>query len=474
MGEMEFKMKNYKKLTLWFLILNILYLPYLQADSSDVSWEHYIPVATVTLLAGVYGYSLCSPNQDLKNQSQCKYWGKDFTDKYKIYYPTEYSILDYFYQDELQVIANEAHVPVVVILESYVKHNPDDINMFFEHVQSFAPCIVYIEKDMSNFTAWPFYDFNTFIDDTDNYFQRCCSQLMIRLRALQENTENVIVVFGIGQQHDRQSEYDISYIGFNITYEKPSYKERIEFLNLLFLHRPNSCFEVEEIAKKTIGFSYMELITLVKKSEQNAAARYTTEIDYDDLNKACTEMISIHAIGKYISIKSLYETCVHEMGHAIMAAHFNEDFILHNVTSTPQSNVDDPTATISLGITSYCYACNVMNDIEFNKKRIMIALSGKITEQIFFGLSNHDVLNNQTGYIDFIENPDGADSDLSHALNCAHKIYEINQKDPDETLKELYGQTLDLLLTYKSKIEIGAKLLEQHEFLTGSQVYNLL
>src|SRR3990167_4658704 len=231
---------KHKKLTIWFLVLHILCMP-VESDSFDTTWEHYIPMATISLLAGVYGYSLISPNQDLKNQSQCKYWSQDFADIYKIYYPEQNSILDYFYQNALQTIANETQVPVLAILESHVKHDSEYIDTLFEHVQSLESCIVYIEKDMSKFTDFSFDRFNEFVDDTTGVFESSCSCLVDRLNQLKEDKDHSIVMLGAGLHYDRQSVYDLSRIGFNIMYEKPSYKERIEFLQLLLSHRSHFC-----------------------------------------------------------------------------------------------------------------------------------------------------------------------------------------------------------------------------------------
>ena len=214
-------MKNnltHKKLTLWFLIANLLYVPCVQADSSsNVAWEHCVPVVSLSILTAVYVYSLLSPCQDLKNQSQCRYWDKDFIDNLKVYYPQVPCGKSSFYVGDMQLIANETQVPVLVIFESHVKHVPDNMDQLFEHAKLLAPCIIYIEKDMTSFTALPFYDFNEFIDDSKGRFRPSCSILVDQLRKLQESDEP-IVVLGIGRNHNRQSMYDLINFSFNIGY----------------------------------------------------------------------------------------------------------------------------------------------------------------------------------------------------------------------------------------------------------------
>jgi len=459
------------KLIRWFVIVNFLYFPMIQADSSsNITWEHYIPFASLSMITGAYVYSLLSPCQDLKNQSQCRYWIKDFNDSCKIYYPHDTT---FFYDDEVQLIANETQIPVLVIIASHVKHDSDKIDQLFEQAQLLAPCIIYIEKDMTCFTALPFYDFNEFIDDSTGIFRSSCAKLMDQLKKLQKYDESIIVL-GIGKDHDRQSIYDIVKFSFNIIYECPSCKERIEFLQLLLAKRSYTNIDIKKLAKKTIGFSYKDLINLVQKAERHALASYIQSICNNDIDKAFKEIVDNHDIVKYITNESMYETCIHEMGHAIMAAHFHEDFILHNATSTPQFNVDNPKDNVTLGLMSLAEYCNIDCQIDRDKKDIMIDLAGKISEQIFFGLSGWGILNSQTGYRDFVLHPDGAEHDLNHARVTAYKICKTTYGDPDELLKELYEAALELLISYKDIIEKGAKLLEQNEFVTGSQVYNLI
>jgi len=382
-------------------------------------------------------------------------------------------MINSFFIDDMQLIANETKSPVLVIAESHVKYNPDNIDVLIEQATLLAPCIVYIEKDMTKYTALPFYDFNEFIDDSDGIFRPSCSRLMNQLSRLQESGESIIIL-GMAKSHDRQSVYDMCTIGFNIKYEKPSYKERAEFLNLLFATRSCKDIYIDILAKKTITFSYRDLILLVQKAQRYDVLTQTYTIENFSIDKAFTEIVCTHDIYKYVTKESFYETCVHEMGHALVAAHFDEDLLLYNATSTPQSTVDDPNDTISLGLTWHGSYCDPGSLVELNKKKIMLSLAGKIAEQIFFGLYNNQILNNKNGYTDFILFPDGATSDLKRARDLAHEIYMINQEDPTELLKELYGKTLELLLSYKSIIEKGAKILEQNEFITGSQVYNLL
>ena len=126
------------------------------------------------------------------------------------------------------------------------------------------------------------------------------------------------------------------------------------------------------------------------------------------------------------------------MGHALIAAIFYDDFVLYNATSTPQSTVDDPTETVSLGLTRIATYANPENKIDRNEKRIMMYLAGKIAEHVFFGLSSNNILNNKNGYAEFVFNPSGATTDLQIARNIAQetcKMYKMNQYDPNELLK---------------------------------------
>ena len=59
MGEKKSIMNQNKKLTLWFLIVSLFCSCDVKADSSsNVVWEDYLPVISLSAVVGVYIYSL--------------------------------------------------------------------------------------------------------------------------------------------------------------------------------------------------------------------------------------------------------------------------------------------------------------------------------------------------------------------------------------------------------------------------------
>lgn len=282
---------------------------------------------------------------------------------------------------------------------------------------------------------------------------------------------------------------DIYDIGFNIEHENLGYRERIEFLDLLLKTKKYFDFSLQYVAKKTIGFNYQQLIDIIHQAELFAVQDRKKAIDSSQIDKVYNAIIKSCDIYK-IEQQKLHVTSIHEMGHAMVAAHFNKNFILHNVSTIPQYEFyksmrygTDIEKSLYLGVTCATQECWASEKIRVDKEYIVICLAGRIAEQLFFGLTNGILLNHVNGFKDFIDNPGGAHLDLSNTRDTARNVirdmknqnYNTSKYDNiDNLIGELYEEALTLVRFYKNKIEQGAKILEQEEFMLGSQIYNLL
>jgi len=467
-----------KKFNSWILIIGLLYTPYNQTQSEKNNFvlEKYIPVLSVGVLSAVYAYILLSPPQEIICHSGYKHIDKSLAEvkkHTKIYYPT----INSYNEHCLQKIANTTKYPITSIHEEYLNHSPESIIFFLQEAKKIAPCIVHIEKSKPKKFEFKFNSyFNQYQYNSTEPSSDSLSIFIKEIELLEQNNESVIII-GTAKNNNIESINDINTISFNLENQNPSYKERLEFLQILLSNKNHSCLDIEHIARKTRAFSYMHLGELIQKAEEQATPIKTKIISMANIDTAYQAIIKAYEIN-IESFKNIYETCIHEMGHAIITTHFTKYFTLHNVSITPQYKSEnsfyDQTTFTELGCAQFTKQYHDNQMIEAHTQNIMICLAGKISEQIFFGLSNKKSLNNESGYADFLENPNSAQYDLIKAKNLVESIVDKTKQDKEFLLKDLYAKTLVLLLSYKNKIEICAKLLEQDEFVTASQIKKIL
>ncbi len=458
----------------------------IKAEKIPVLLERCIPISSVAIASAMYIYALCyrDAQQDLHNQDlACSRCIKDALDRMgqniKVYNPKQGGQSKN--NELLQNLANQANYPVIKIKEEdLINGSESSVLLFFAQAKKLSPCIIYIEKkavvtqsiddmlrDRMRDLSYKTYDY--FYNKRDIAYQKAvCHELFTKeMQLLQEQT-NQIVVLGIAKNNIIKSSNDIFSLSFNVDQQNPSYKERVEILNLL-LSKKNLTVTIEKIAQKTIGFSYNNILQLIYE------VIHIDTINNDHINKAYAVVIKAHNIDVAF-LNSPRKTYIHEMGHAIAIAHFDKNFILRNVSATPQcSLVSNQRNVTELGYNQYSMIGDNKNDTaektNANTQQMMICFAGKIAEQMVFGLPNNKRLNVANGYADLIDNPGGATDDLLQARRLS---YTINGQNSEKLLKASYAQALELLLSYKDKILEGAQLLEQQEFITGSQVYHLL
>ncbi len=546
-------MKTIKKLTLWFLLANLLYTPSCTAKAAKptIVWEEYISYRSATLIACAFIYSFSYQPQDKTTQASIKNTKIDVL-KYKeeterekkqieqqqnkverekereqnrieqdrkriesdrereqqrlkleqqriardqeqiellkkailVYHP---SLNASYFNNPLQKMANQTQRTIIAINEQQLKKGPAFIEIFFNQAKELGLCIIYIEKDKKIDYEYQlkYPDFFHNYDTNDNLSDDCIHEYIQQIKSLEQTNRSCIILGTTKNKICHASVNDICDLGCNIEQDNPGYYERVEFLNIL-LKTQSHCISVHNLAKKTIGLSYMQLITLVEEAALHAKRNKKNTIPSIYFDKAYNKTVATYNI-QVRDQKALQKTAVHEMGHAFIAALFQQNFTVQKVSITPRYKFRKPSMfygdtyqSIENGRASTTVHYYRKDAVEVNKKHIMICLAGKIAEQLCLGLEYGKFLNHDTGYDDFIYNPDGAYYDLKQAREIAdkiiHEMQEQNENIPtqNDLIYELYKETFELMLSYKQKLQKGAQLLEQEEFLSGTQVYNLL
>jgi cell division protease FtsH len=238
---------------------------------------------------------------------------------------------------------------------------------------------------------------------------------------------------------------------------------------------------IKQIAGLTNGFSGAELKNLV-----NEALIYTIrrgskllliEDIYSAIEKITVGIIKQNDTRTYDIQKRI---ALHELGHAFVLSLFQEYFALDKVSL-------QSTYSGAGGYTLFNEKIEISNGGLYTKdyfiKQIMVALGGKIAEDIFYGLDYSSV---------------GASQDLIQAnqlakqmiekfgMNHKFNIYSRGNHDISETtkyelenqslvlLKEIYTNTTNLLLENKWKLEKMSDILIEKRNIIGTDFYDYL
>lgn len=498
-------MKIYQKVILWSLLSSYILPMFNQEDTNqpcivpmvqqeNIVWEKYIPLSPIPLLAALCIWSFYGETKDFAIQKTINEKEKsarnnlehikieekaleDFKQSIIIYYPQ--TLNKYTSSNHIIQIANETQRPIIFVDQNKIKCSEKHVHLFFQHAEKIGPCIIYIEKEMKiefehEFKQPLFFNSPFF---HNHYFSDTITPIILdRIKSIQKNPN--IIILGIAKNKELKITQDITHYGFNIQEDNPSYHERVEFIALMIEAKNLMNINIKNIAQKTIGFSYEHLIQLMQKAGNLAIKTKNKIITNAHLDNAYQDILKHQINISCFNNSSLENTCIHEIGHALATVHFKQNFTLQNVIATPQN------------ISSYDYIYGITNNIQYGKnnvikyyrsqntteidlEHIMICCAGKIAEQIFYEPS----LSVEQAYTNFINNPGTAEHDLKTAQKLAENIIQNNKiiiyTDAKTLIKDLYKKTFEIMLQHKNTIPYIAKILEQEEFLSGSQIYEI-
>lgn len=436
-------------------------------------WEKYSTLPLLITLTGLscYGIYYASQKKIIHNNNNNNNELKKFIDNIQIIHPHQKN------ESIIQSFANSIQLPIIMIKETYVQNNQDCLDYLFGKAYELKPCIIYIVENTEDKKCPSFAAKESFIFDLQ----------------LLQNIDQDIILLGTSKNKKFQSPEDLFTLGFNLEKNNPSYEERLEFLDFLLRKYNLSTINtnLNDWAKKTLGFSYVNLYKLITNI-CNVKKSYI--INQSDFDKSFNTIIKSDNIYQSSS-EDLYHTCVHETGHVIMTILLkNNNFTLHHASITPHYDScqylgKTAFTKFSLHSTSIFNRREVENkNKKINYEHIKISFAGKIAEQIIFGLSNQLPLTAKFAFEDFIKNPGNATHDLYDAIHLLHEhsfikpiynkyYYEshFNESSPFYTeLYHLYEETLTILLPYKEKIIEAAQGLKQKEFIMASEIHTIM
>jgi cell division protease FtsH len=242
----------------------------------------------------------------------------------------------------------------------------------------------------------------------------------------------------------------------------------------------------DDLAEFTAGFSGAQLKNLVNEATIFAVRRGAAEISSEDIEKSLEKsLIGIVRQKDTRSYATKQRVALHEIGHATMAVHFADSFILKKVS------IQDSYSGVG-GYTLFIENPNKINDRlytkEFLVKQLMVSLGGKACEEVFYGKQRvslgatrdleqaNDLAKNmveQFGMggdqwnVFFRNRNSGVFNDLSEETQS-----QI-EKEAYEIVRRAYNETLQIIQSHQNKIERVADRLILMKSLSGERFIEL-
>jgi cell division protease FtsH len=270
----------------------------------------------------------------------------------------------------------------------------------------------------------------------------------------------------------------------------PDRKSREDILRLYMKSKNmEKGISLDYLAEMTTGFSGAQLKNLLNEAAINAARNGTTIITQVNLEDALEKIvIGITKKTDTRSEEARYRVAVHEMGHAVLAAQYKDDFELLKVSMKSTYG----------GVGGYTLFNEKQGKNDGNmytkdvlKKRLSIALAGKAAEYIYYG---EDLIS--LGAIEDLKQANdlarrmignygmGKELELFYNKNndnqgfskekYSEKTTETYDKEIMNLLEEAYDMAKTVILDNKETIDSLVQVLLSENVLSGFRVYRCL
>ena len=244
---------------------------------------------------------------------------------------------------------------------------------------------------------------------------------------------------------------------------------------------------LDYLAEMTSGFSGAQIKNLLNEAAINTARNGSTIITERNLEDALEKIII--GITKKTDTRSeemRYRIALHEMGHTILAAHYNNDFELIKVSmKNTYSGVGGYTLFNEIDSKSdgNMYTKDIL------KKRLAITLAGKAAEYIYYGenmvsLGAFEDLKQANQLANSMIKNYGMGKDLElffdsrengfEQKSYSEKTNERIDKEAMYLLIDAYEEAKNVILNNKDVIDKLVKILLKENVIYGEKVYSTL
>lgn len=283
-----------------------------------------------------------------------------------------------------RAVAGEAGVPMIVasgseFIEMYVGVGAKRIREIFEEAKKMAPCIIFIDEiDSIGIKRGGSQTSNNAEQD------QTINQLLTAMDGFVKNSG--IIVIAATNRTDILDEALLRPGRFdrNIHIGLPNYRGRIDILKVHTFNKPlDNDVSLDDIARMTQRFSGADLENLCNEAAIAAARLRRPNINMSCIENALDRILLGIDTGAVLTEKQRRTIAYHEAGHALMgliAYKFGDYDAVRKVSIIPRGD--------SGGITLFKHKDEADIGLftqEYLKNMLMVALGGRIAEEIVFG-----------------------------------------------------------------------------------------
>lgn len=283
-----------------------------------------------------------------------------------------------------KAVAGEAGVPFIScsgseFIEMFVGVGASRLRDLFAKARQKAPCIIFIDEIDAIGKARGGVNGTPGNDERD----QTINQLLTMMDGFEDNAG--VIVMAATNRLDILDEALLRPGRFDrrVSVELPDLKGRHAIMKVHANGKP-LCADVslESWAKVTVGFSGAELANLINEAAIYAARYNSSEIKNDHFELALEKMIlGEEKRSLVLTEQKKYVLAIHESGHTLMAMLVNNYDTVRKVSIVPRGRSGGATYfepsehNIDLALMTR----------EYLENRIMVALGGRIAEEIVFG-----------------------------------------------------------------------------------------
>ncbi len=371
-----------------------------------------------------------------------------------------------------KAIAGEAKVPFFEangssFEEKFVGVGASRIRNLFKAAKKIAPCIIFIDE----FDAVAKSRYSE-----RNYSEQTLNQLLSEMDGF-ESRDNVIVIAAtnhfevLDSAIVRPGRFDR-----HVFVPMPDVTAREEILRI---HAKDKILDpeinLEEIAKKTVGFSGADLANVLNEAAIQAVNESCEAIKKQHIDEAIVRvLVGLEKKNSAITDEEKNITAIHESGHAIVSALLRPQVKNFGISIIPRGKGAGGYNFFNESDKKYL----TKEDLE---AKIKVLYAGRLAEEVILGQVSSGASNDfevATKIAQKMMNEFAMDKYLLVNVNGEEKYNEfLNQKrleDVEEFCKKIYSDTYNLVKSYKVQIQKMAELLKEKEYLSQQEIENFV
>ncbi len=381
-----------------------------------------------------------------------------------------------------RALAGEVDCPFLYIaatefIETIVGTGAARVRHLFETAKDLAPCIIFIDE----IDAIGGKRSKLNMGGGDSELTQTLNQILAEMDGF-EQSETPIIVMGATNRADILDEALLRPGRFDrkIEINAPYFKDRCEMLKIyLDKVKADISIDIAKVALATPGFSGADLAHLINEAAILAVRNGDNMVTMYHIDQARDYILmGRETKGMDISKEELWNTAVHEAGHALMYVYQKDALGLYKVTVKPIGN--------ALGVTHGMKMSDKHSQTEAEMRAdISVTLGGSVAEEMIFG-------HRAAGASNDLEKARYLATQMVMAFGMTQEFKDVSFKDfinnqvhlPDQIATKLHKAVSDVIFECRAVtektlrehkdtlLEVANRLMDKGTVL-GSEVYEI-